>query len=192
MDKKTLKSLIIELRDKGKSFQEISEILFNDYNVSMSRQAIYGMYHRACAKLEHNKELEVATCDIINYYCLGLVEREIKDLLNVNVTLSEIEDIIKNNETYIDKIKDNQLDIVNSLDNYNLGRIDEILSYKGVKPTKVIIDDLMNKHCLSLIKQSSIVILSNIYNTTENKAILGFINDKLNLDITLKDLKSNN
>lgn len=189
MDKKTLKSLIIELKDNGKSFQEISETLFNDYNVNMSRQAIYGMYHRACSKIEHNKELELATCDIVNYYCLGLSEKEIKEHLNVKITLQEIKDIINNNESYINKIKDNQLSIISGLDNYDLGHADEILAYKGVKLTKHVLDELMNQHCLNLIKQSSITIVSNIYNTTENKAILGFINDKLNLDITLRDLK---
>ena len=192
MDKKTLKSLIIELKDNGKSFREISDILFNDYNVSMSRQAVYGMYHRTCDKVGEQKEIALVTCDIINYHCLGLNEREIKELLNVKITLAEIRIILTENEDYISRIKDNQLDIVNHLDNYALQHVSTILSYKGIEPKKSVIEDLMSKHCVDLIKKSSISIISNICHNKENKAILGYVNNKLNLDITFKDLKSNN
>lgn len=70
MRKEEIKSIIVELREKEKTFAEISDILKEVYGVTMSRQAVCGMYRRLTEKSEENKDIKmiVFRVDIINFH----------------------------------------------------------------------------------------------------------------------------
>ena len=194
MDKRTLKSLIIELRDiDGKSFREISDTLALDHDIHMTRQAVCGMYKRATNKnsVSHNRDLVLSTTDIVNYFAIGKDDKEIKTILqnhNVVISNSEISRIINENQKYIIDVKQDQLNIVKgailSCDAYDI--ILNKLTYKEVKPSDGVINNMIKLATASIINDRASDILARVYVIKEDKSLIkDFIgNFKLSISYT--------
>ena len=101
VDTRTIKNLVVNMRDSGMTYQAISEQLDKGYGIKRTRQALNRMYKRA-------KETELATnngkllaCDIINIYCLvGSAQATVDEMqhLGINVTYSNVLSIIKSED----------------------------------------------------------------------------------------------
>ena len=150
MDKRTIKSLIIELKEENKSFQEISDILAREYGVKMSRQAVCGMYKRATSDdaINNNRNIILATTDIVNYSALGMPESIIKETLNnrgIDVSLNKVKSILKDNSNYLDEIYNELLKRMSWYieHGYDLEDIKSKLQFKGVKPTESLLKSLI-------------------------------------------------
>lgn len=194
MDKYTLKSLIVELKDNGYTFGEISDILFDQYNIGMSRQAICGMYNRTVKKTDYNNQLMILTSDILNMYALGLDNKSIKEFIKqdsgVDITLTDIAQIIDNNPNILDSIKQFQISILEEAIRLGI-RTEECkntLKFKDISPTDCTFNKLMQAASISTIKQSMIKELANIYKCTEDRNLIKLLIDKHNLDITFKEI----
>ena len=72
MDSKTLKAFVIEHKDKGLSYQDISDKLREDFNIIRSRQALQGIYTRAMNS--NNNQKLVIDCHIFIYQPLVIIQ----------------------------------------------------------------------------------------------------------------------
>lgn len=199
MDKRTLKSIIVELKesDGNRSFQDIADILEKDYEIKMSRQAVCGMYNRATSDeaISKYKDLILATNDILSYHLIGLSNKTIKSIMannEIELPLSVIDNIIKEHSVTIEQMTKNQVFKVISLINneQDLEDIKESLSYKGETPTNKRLNNLIELSSLYMIYESACKSLAKVMNLTENKALIKKVINKLNLEISLKDIES--
>lgn len=197
MDKRALKSTIIELKEKGLSYQNISDILAREYDVKMSRQAVCGMYNRATSdeNIVKNKELILTTVDIINYNCIGLSNSEIKETLNklgYRVSLSDIEYTLNINKEYKKSIE--MLIIKKIIKGLKSGNgIDEIksnITYNGLFVTESRLKVLMKLTAEQMINEQSKKVLASIYNATDDKSLVKDIIAEHNISLTMKDIES--
>lgn len=197
MDKRALKSTIIELKEKGLSYQNISDILAREYDVKMSRQAVCGMYNRATSdeNIVKNKELILTTVDIINYNCIGLSNSEIKETLNklgYRVSLSDIEYTLNINKEYKKSIE--MIIIKKIIKGLKSGNgIDEIksnITYNGLFVTDSRLKALMKLTAEQMINEQSKKVLASIYNATDDKSLVKDIIAEHNISITMKDIES--
>lgn len=196
MDKMTIKSMIIELKDEGKSFQNISDILLRDYGVRMSRQAVCGMYKRSTSDttVNTNKELKLATTDIINYSVIGVSNRDIKEILHrtrgVSISLSSIESTIKEKNNFLIDRYDYLLGIVSTKikNGDDCDSIRQALEYKGEPIREIIFNKLLEDYSANEIKKRALDVLVKVYNSSENKALVKTMSQKFNLNITTADL----
>ena len=141
-----MRSLILDLRAEGKSFQDISNILENEYSIKKSRQAICAMYNRLTSDTALNKNADelLRTSDILNYKAIGLSTEQIRKIISANgyeATSYYIEDIIKQNTSYSKRILTEQVAKVADILRRN-GDYDAMimaLSYKNEKPTQSLI-----------------------------------------------------
>lgn len=197
MDKRALKSTIIELKESGLSFQNISDVLAKEYDIHMSRQAVCGMYNRATSDevINKNKELILTTEDIVNYNSIGLSNSEIKEVLaklGYSITLSDIEYILSIN---IDYKKSVEMELVQKIiRGLKIGNeITEIkakLTYKGLNVTDNKLKSLLKMSAEQMIYEQSKKVLASIYNATDDKALVKDIIVEHNMDITMKDIES--
>ena len=109
MDNRTIRTLIVELRDNSdepKSFSQISKILLDKYEVHKDRQSVCGIYNRA----KKNEEVEVqkydsgCTVDVINLTVMGYNMTEITTLASkFGHTLSyfNVRDLLSREEAYL-------------------------------------------------------------------------------------------
>lgn len=195
MDKRTLKMLIIELKDSGRTYQEISEILKIEHSIIMTRQAVYGMYKRATSNEEINKskELMLLTNDIINYTALGLNYKEIKNRIaqrKIDVKLADIKRIVVENEAHIKSVELNNIRKASNLlkDGLDFEEIRMKLHFKGELPSKKVTNIIIEKATEIMIFEAITEILANVLSTTDNKDIIKSISAKFNIDITSRDL----
>lgn len=180
MDKRTLKSIIIELREiDDKSFQEISDILMQKYNTKMSRQAVYGMYTRATNNdsINHNRDIIISTTDVIKYYMIGKDTNTIKNILannNIKLTISDINNIIRDNNNYINDIRCDQIKITKAsiINGDDLDTLVYQLSYKNEKPTKKAINNLIKVATIALINDRASDILARVYSVSEDRELI--------------------
>lgn len=200
MDKRTLKSIIIGLKESDKSitYQKISNILASRYGVHMTRQAVNGMYKRAMTDKEviHRKELILATNDIIVYYLLGYSNRQIKGILadaNQDVSIGDIDYIISNNSEHIVEVERTIIDkIVRGLSRgQTLIDIGEAIQYNGKHATKIQLKRLIRKAAQTLLLRSNVKILSDIYNSVGDKQLVKEIIDDNGIEISIKDIECN-
>lgn len=197
MDKRALKSTIIELKESGLSFQNISDVLAKEYNVHMSRQAVCGMYNRATsdAAISKNRELILTTADIVNYNCLGLNNNEIRDVLNklgYSIVLSDIEYILSINSEYKKSVEMELVQkIVKGLKVGNeVSEIKSKLAYKGLVVTDSKLKELIKLAAEQMIYEQSRKVLSSIYNATDDKTLVKDIIAEHNMNITMRDIES--
>lgn len=195
MDKRTIKSMIIELKEEGNSFQEISNILAKQYNVKMSRQAVCGMYKRATSDeaVQNNLNLVLATTDIMNYNVIGLDKSKIKDILatkDTSISLAKINEIISENSDYKSTLYRDLLRKVSTMikNGEDIESIKHKLSYKGELPSDKVIDSLFCDYATMEIKNNATGIIANIYNIKEDKTMIKKILKQFNIDISAKDL----
>lgn len=197
MDKRALKSTIIELKESGLSFQNISDILAKDYGIHMSRQAVCGMYNRATSDevINKNKELILTTEDIVNYNSIGLSNYEIKEVLDklgYSITLSDIEYILSINTEYKKSVEMELVQkIVRGLKIGNeIAEIKEKITYKGLSITDNKLKALLKISAEQMIYEQSKKVLASIYNATDDKALVKDIIAEHNMNITMKDIES--
>lgn len=197
MDKRALKSTIIELKESGLSFQNISDILAKDYDIHMSRQAVCGMYNRATSDevINKNKELILTTEDIVNYNSIGLSNYEIKEVLDklgYSITLSDIEYILSINTEYKKSVEMELVQkIVRGLKIGNeIAEIKEKITYKGLSITDNKLKALLKISAEQMIYEQSKKVLASIYNATDDKALVKDIIAEHNMNITMKDIES--
>lgn len=196
MDKRALKSIIIELKqDKHKTFTQIAYILENEYNIKMTRQAVCGMYNRSMSayKSEHNKELLLSTNDIINYYTLGMKLYDIKrtmELCDIKVSLGEVKNTIEENSVYINNIKNDQIKICKKAvdDGSSIEDITSMLSFKGYNPSLKVVKRILKLACKESLKDSALAVFGKYYNITDNPSFINTIINEHNFDIKLKEL----
>lgn len=197
MDKRALKSTIIELKESGLSFQNISDILAKDYDIHMSRQAVCGMYNRATSDevINKNKELILTTEDIVNYNSIGLSNCEIKEVLNklgYSITLSDIEYILSINTEYRKSVEMELVQkIIRGLKLGNeIAEIKEKVTYKGLSITDNKLKTLLKISAEQMIYEQSKKVLASIYNATDDKALVKDIIAEHNMNITMRDIES--
>lgn len=197
MDKRALKSTIIELKESGLSFQNISDILAKEYDIHMSRQAVCGMYNRATSDevINKNKELILTTEDIVNYNSIGLSNYEIKEVLDklgYSITLSDIEYILSINTEYKKSVEMELVQkIVRGLKIGNeIAEIKEKITYKGLSITDNKLKALLKISAEQMIYEQSKKVLASIYNATDDKALVKDIITEHNMNITMKDIES--
>lgn len=197
MDKRALKSTIIELKESGLSFQNISDVLAKEYNVHMSRQAVCGMYNRATSDdaISKNRELILTTADIVNYNCLGLNNNEIRDVLNklgYSIVLSDIEYILSINSEYKKSVEMELVQkIVKGLKVGNeVSEIKSKIAYKGLTVTEQKLKALIKLAAEQMIYEQSRKVLSSIYNATDDKTLVKDIIAEHNMNITMRDIES--
>lgn len=195
MDKDTIKSIVIESRDSGMTYQKIADMLKNKYGVIKTRQSLQSLYSRATNKnnIERNSDYLFVTTDVINYYSLGLGVNAILGIINDTrtdrITTYQINEILRCKEKQLKNIENSQIDKIINVIN-NLGTIEQInhtLEYKGVKPKESRVESLIAKACSKMIKQSAIETISKIINVTGDTSIIGKMNGKHSLEITLKE-----
>lgn len=197
MDKRALKSTIIELKESGLSFQNISDVLAKEYDIHMSRQAVCGMYNRATSDevINKNKELILTTEDIVNYNSIGLSNCEIKEVLNklgYSITLSDIEYILSINTEYRKSVEMELVQkIIRGLKLGNeIAEIKEKVTYKGLTITDSKLKTLLKISAEQMIYEQSKKVLASIYNATDDKALVKDIIAKHNMNITMRDIES--
>lgn len=197
MRKEEIKSIIVELREKEKTFAEISDILKEVYGVTMSRQAVCGMYRRLTEKSEENKDIKmiVFRVDIINFHLIGLTNEEIRELLkkryDVEFTTYNIQSIIDSKEGYLKRVSDEKVEkIANHIMDVNSpSTIVDILKYKGIKPKERVVKEFTIKAVNQLMRQRAVEIASNIMDETGSSSIIKQINKMYGFNITLKETK---
>lgn len=197
MRKEEIKSIIVELREKEKTFAEISDILKEVYGVIMSRQAVCGMYHRLTEKNKENKEIKmiVFRVDIINFHLIGLTNEEIRELLkkryDIEFTAYSIQSIIDSKADYLKRVSDEKVEkIANHIMDVNSpSTIVDILKYKGIKPKERVVKEFTIKAVNQLMRQRAVEIASNIVDETGSSSIIKQINKMYKFNITLKETK---
>lgn len=197
MRKEEIKSIIVELREKEKTFAEISDILKEVYGVTMSRQAVCGMYCRLTEKNEENKDIKmiVFRVDIINFHLIGLTNEEIRELLkkryDVELTAYNIQSIIDSKEGYLKRVSDEKVEKIAThiMDVNSSNTIVDILKYKGIKPKERVVKEFTIKAVNQLMRQQAIKIASNIVDETGSSSIIKQINKMYKFNITLKEIK---
>lgn len=159
-----VKSLIIQLREDGKSFQEISDILANEYDIVKSRQAIHGIYTRAIQNGSQVQQESVDIHDILTYVSLGLPIQQVSSL--TDTTVYKVKQIINENEEELKKIKIEQFkkSVKYFADGESLKKISDKLQYKGIKPTKYMLRKLFEDYVNYAIAESTIATLTTILN----------------------------
>lgn len=135
----TIKSMIKVMRDSGMTFQEISDKLKSEYGISKSRQAIHGLYTRACEgdKSSLSEDEAKLICHVANIYCLGYNMAKTTDILNslgISVNYSKVNKIIHSNENYIRSINETLVTRLKEMmaSGYSLDAVKASLSYMGV------------------------------------------------------------
>lgn len=197
MDKRALKSTIIELKENNKTYQEISDILAKEYDVHMSRQAVCGMYNRATSDdtIIKNKEMILATNDVINYHVLGIDNKQVKEIIQdigYKLSLGDIEYIIKINEEYSISIERELIyKLIKELKMGNeINEIKAKITYKGIQITNNKYKELIKKSVEQMIYDESARVLSRVYNCTSDKTLIKDIIAEHNMNITLKDIEN--
>lgn len=197
MDKRALKSTIIELKESGLSFQNISDVLAKEYDIHMSRQAVCGMYNRATSDevINKNKELILTTEDIVNYNSIGLSNYEIKEVLDklgYSITLSDIEYILSINTEYKKSVEMELVQkIIRGLKLGNeITEIKEKVTYKGLTITDSKLKTLLKISAEQMIYEQSKKVLASIYNATDDKTLVKDIIAEHNMNITMRDIEN--
>lgn len=197
LDKITLRSLILDLRAEGKSFQDISNILENEYSIKKSRQAICAMYNRLTSDTALNKNADelLRTSDILNYKAIGLSTEQIRRIISANgyeATSYYIEDIIKQNTSYSKRILAEQVAKVADILRRN-GDYDAMimaLSYKNEKPTQSLIKEVVRLASSEILKSRAIDLMVKVINITDDTSIIRSLNKTHNFKISLKEVST--
>ena len=195
MDKYTLKSIIIDFKNKGCTFQDISNRLEVEYGIKMSRQAVHGMYTRATSdkQMDKNIDILIATADIYNYYVLGYSARQIKNILDNNkikLSIKDIENKINEGSQSIEEIRENSLNTVIDCikKNKDMEFIINSLVYKGIHPSKYVIEELMLNASTEILKSRAVDLMVKLINITDNKELAKKVAKTHNFNVSGKEI----
>ena len=191
MDKMTLRSLIIEMRNNGDSFQKISDTLRIDYGIEKTRQAICGMYNRIVSEeaQERNFDNLKITVDIINYAAIGLSNTGIRNQIG-DISMYKITDVINNHKGKIEDIQLEHRSIVKGvlLNNEDLEVIQHKLEYKDAKPTKDRVKQLIKEATLEIMYDNASSIMAHVLKLTDDKALVNNIIQDSGIKISYRDV----
>jgi hypothetical protein len=199
MDKRELKAIIVDLKERNCSFQTISDILARDYNIQMSRQAVCGMYQRATSDeaIKKNTDIILTACDICKYASLGLSSKQIKSIMTnagYSLSMSDIEYILEINKQYIEKM-DSELvsKIIKSITKGSeAAEIKQTLSHNGVTITDSKFRNLMIEATKQMLNKEVASVLYKVYTSTDDKGLIKDILSDINSDMTIKDIENSN
>lgn len=195
MDMKTLKALVVECRNSGMTYREISEKLAEEYGIIRSRQSLQGLYKRAIKNIdEEEKDKNIPIADIVNLHCLGYNRKEITDIINkmgYKLNYHDVVLTIKEQDEYIKEVEESIVDrVVNLLnDGYDRFSISYSIQYKNKNIEDKKLDDYLTRAYYKIILQNIKNDLKNVYEITDNKGIVKSLISMLNLDIKISDLK---
>lgn len=195
MDKRTLKSIIVQMRNDEKTFEEISDILNKEYNIKMSRQAVNGMYKRATDIYNTANDTNIlnSITDICKYYALGLSVQKIKDILSsngINISTFKLNDILKNNTDYIQDINIDNIDTIIKCikDKLSIEEIQSSLQFKGIKATDKQLNTLLELASIKIIDSEVYKLLGEIMQITNSKSLINSIVDNYSINIKSKEI----
>lgn len=168
-----VKNLVVQLRDSGKSFQDISNILDNEYNIHKSRQAIHGIYNRAIKSITPDRaEEELKVYDILTYYIMGLPVQKISE--QTGLSNYKVKQIIEHKDSVqLDDLKSKQFYKAIKLfeKGTSIEEVIEAMKYKGVEPTKYTVCQLFEEYINYKISESIINTLANIVRIYKGTAL---------------------
>lgn len=194
MDMTTLKTIIIELKDSGMTFQQVSDTLNEQYGVYRTRQAISGLYKRAKESMKEDESHQRIVCDIVNLYCIldnaTQVTNELQRL-GINVSYRQILNVVNKETKYIESVKQT---IVANLEALICSLTDirdalKLVEYKGVKVSKKKFDEYFELACKHYIRQEILNDLSKMYKLTSNKEMIKSIGSQFNIGVKTSDLR---
>lgn len=112
MDKRTLRQLVTDLKEQNPRmpYEEIANILANEYGVKMSRQAVYGMHQRALANvrgaMENKEKVVVYVCNLHVYgYSPKEIIAAVKRDLKCEISEFNVQQILEQNDKYLADIR---------------------------------------------------------------------------------------
>lgn len=190
----TLKSIITNLRNRGLTFQEISDELKSKYGIEKSRQAIQGLYSRTVETRENLlSEYEVTLkIDIVNLYCIGYNMTQITNILNnmgVPVTYSRVSDIIKNNNSYIQSVNSGLLVRIGEIyDSCTVDQMKKTIEYKGFSITDSRFNQLIGEVITKRLKETIISHLNNSKLKGIDTKVIKDICDNIGI-LTMSDIR---
>lgn len=186
MDTTTLKSLVIELRDLGMTFEAISQKLFEDYGVKRSRQSLCSLYNRAMEASELDKDSQILISHIVNLYCLNgnaSATQQCLKYLGYDIGYRKVLDTIKEQRNYINSVKTTIVATIES----HLDGLDDIrdcialLDYKSNRVTDRVFYEYFKKAYEIHIKHQIIRELYKVYSLSGDKEIAKGIGEKFNI-----------
>jgi hypothetical protein len=194
METTTLKTMIVELRDSGLTYQQISDYLKTNYGVDKTRQAVSGMYNRAKAAQKYDDQTQRVICDIVNLYCIldsaVQVTETFKEHGN-NISYQFIRRTVESEKKYIESVKSTivaniemQLDKINSISEL------EPIEYKGIKITAKRQREYIEAAYASHIRSRLAASLVKMYNTTSDKQMVKSVASSFGVRIGQNDLNS--
>ena len=194
MDSTTLKSMVIEMKDQGMSFQDIANKLENDYGVTRTRQALGALYKRS---KDSSKEIEKQklVCNVVNLYCLSDSAVQVLDHLNalgIKSNYRQVLDIVKQNQKYIATVENTIIaNLEASLDTIRcLADASNLIMYKGIIVSKKRLGEYFEQACYYHIRKSIKSNLSQIYSIVPDRSMINRISEKFGI-IYYKDSLQN-
>lgn len=198
MDNRTLKALVIELKEKELTYREISYRLERDYKIKRSRQALQGMYTRAVRDnlTDKQKERIIATSDVVNIYCLGYNRKEVARIIGdmgYNLTYNDVVVMIRDETNYIKDVSDyNRMKITEYLGGVNdIEELRRLLSYKGVKPTDKQVKKYVTGAYNLIIKDRINEVLADAYKFTDDKNVIKKVADNIDYKLDYAEVNKN-
>lgn len=190
MDNKTLKALVVEYKDGGYTYQEISDKLQAEYGLNRSRQALQGMYQRAIKDNSTDKQKErlIALADIVNIYCLGYNMSEVKDMVNdlgYSLTYNDVVITIKEQKEYIEEVQKSLIEIVEHRikESKYITDLNGAISYKGIMPTTKQLKFYVTEAYKVIISKDFSDTLLRVHEFTDDKKVAKKIVEDLNLQM---------
>lgn len=138
-----IKKVIVEKRNEGYTFKQISEYLKTEYDIEKSRQAIHGIYTRYNTKDEKDKIDTETKIDILNLYVMGYSINQINKELQVSAY--KIKKVIDTEKS--DDLRLYKMDIIIKalMNSKSLTEVKEKLKYKkweiAEKGLKLLVSD---------------------------------------------------
>jgi hypothetical protein len=142
-----------------------------------------------------NIDLLIATTDICNYYSVGLNSKQIRKILNdedKNISIDNIENTINNEYDSIGNIKEDMLGkVVEAIKkNKDIEYIVNELSYKGVRPSSVVVNELIELASTEILKSRAVDLMVKLINITDNKELAKRVANKHNFNVTGKEISA--
>lgn len=142
IDNNTLRSLVVNCRDRGMTYQEISNMLHSDYGVVRTRQAVQQMYVRATNVPKVSDIGDDVVDKIIKLSSFGYSTDEIIESIGRNtVSKSMLMEIISRNRAHIqtrsNAIMARVVDMVKSDMNYSAMKAAISYGSYAIKDTKL-------------------------------------------------------
>ena len=197
MDLNTIKNIICVLRDKGMTYQAISDKLRDEYGIVKSRQAIQGLYVRAredrALKLSES-EISIK-CDVISIYNLGYNMTQVTKIMQKqypDITYQKVLNIIKENKEYSTNMEITSIALLqDAFDSENDPNIlKNMLSYKGVPITQTRFNYLIAQVVTGRIKDYATSQITRMYKITGSKSDIRDICNLINV-VSLNGIENN-